>query len=178
MYCAAIYLAVRITKGNEDMSKVIVQEVIEKKAPYNGEYEGRKFTSYTTVVSGTVDGVENESIELKTTDADTDKGIAAGKDYECDKKENGRFVSYRIKPAAKRGFGGGFGGAPREPESAKYPSFAMAYAKDVVVALINNGAVPDKSMDADLGPQDPLKESSDAVCSVAATLLKWMKANA
>lgn len=45
---------------------------------------------------------------------------------------------YGVKKMKKPGQGGGFGGggkgAPREPESVKWPSFSVAYAKDLAVA--------------------------------------------
>lgn len=65
------------------------------------------------------------------------------------------------------GNGGSKGGYSRAPESDKYPSFALSYAKDVVVAMIGTGEIKGKSS----------AEISAVIMANAEKYLEWLNAH-
>jgi len=94
-----------------------------------------------------------------------DRGQYTSKTKEQNKFVEGRETEYTIEPSKRAGFfkikpiqqpigGGGRGGGLRpasfdeqiEVARAKYPSFAVSYWKDVLVALINSGTTPEEAI--------------------------------
>lgn len=100
---------------------VQVSKVIEEKEPYEGEYEGKAYTSYEFVVSGAVDNVPSAKIVLKTTKEAIREQIQPGACFECEFKNNKGFKSYKIKGAVDPSLVGASPGA-----SASSPTKAAA----------------------------------------------------
>lgn len=78
------------------MSIVVIDSITKVKEPYEGEYNGRPYTSYEWLVAGNVDGEKKDKITIKTTKQDISERVVAGSAFECEFKDNKGFKSYKI----------------------------------------------------------------------------------
>jgi len=157
------------------MSKVVISVVTEIKPPYHGNYQGKEYTIYEAVCEGTVDGANDYKINIKSGKEHLINGLAPGQAFECERKENKGFVSYKITAELGSGSapaaGGttGSGGRPAFGEN-RDKSFALSYAKDIAIALINKDMIVDEGMDG--GVEERV---ANTTVKIADGFMRWLK---
>lgn len=75
---------------------VVIDKVIKEKEPYEGEFDGKPYVSYEWIVSGSVDGVFKEKMNIKTGKEALREKVVSGSVFECEFKDNKGFKSYKI----------------------------------------------------------------------------------
>ena len=140
---------------SETPKKSTIQNIKTKK--FNDEY---KTWNYAVVLANQDEGFLSSKKEF-TGGEEIEYTIealksAAEKDYN------------KIKLASANGFSGKGGGFQKSNPADNYPSFALSYGKDVIIAMMQNGNIPKTATSGEI---------AQTIVATADKFLKWLKEN-